>query len=293
MQTNILKNNNIGTYFFYERRLRTIAENFCIYEGLSDFIDESYLKKTLVSDGSIAFFYDEMLDDIICLPYISVSKLDAYNRPTRIKCYGYNGYTSGILNRDEFVILYDNEGRYPLLCDVQQFATRLANMRRTCDINIAQQRTPRIFRTKKEQELTLKNIMNKIDNNEDMIITYDNLEEVETIQCILSPAPFIADKVNIEIENIWNEFLTLVGIININNEKKERMLQSEIDYAQTSNIACINNRMQPRLKAFREIYKKWGKNITCKYAGEGVINELLYNDDSNNFGFFSSKDENK
>lgn len=292
MQTTTLKLTNNSTYLLYLRQMLTIAANFCVYDGLSDYIDESYLKKCLVNKGSIAFFYDDMLDDVIALPYLNVSKLDVYNRPTRIQCYGYNGYTSGILEKWQFVIMYDNEGRYPLLYDIMQYATRLANMRRTCDINISQQRTPRIFRTKKEQEFTMKNIMRQIDNNEEMMITYNNIEELEDFNCILTPAPFVADKINIEMVNLWNDFLTMCGIVNINNEKKERMLQSELEFAQTSNIACVNNRMQPRQKAFREIYKKWGKNISCSYAGEAIINELLYNDVSNDTRQSSATDEN-
>lgn len=287
MQTQTLKCNNLATYFLYERIMLTIAENFGIFEGLSDYIDESYLKKTLVRNGSIAFFFDEYLEDVICLPYVSVSKLDVYNRPTKIQCFGFDGYVSRVLNVNEYVIMYDNEGRYPLFQDITQYAVRIANMMRTIDININQQKTPRFFKMSKEQELTCKNIMRKIDNNEDMFITFDNVPELSNFESVLAPAPYVSDKIRLQINELWNDFLTLVGIVNVNNEKKERMLTDEISFAQTKNIACINNRLQPRLKAIREIKKRFGIEYKFKYAGEGLVNELLYNDISDSFRFSS------
>ena len=44
---------------------------------------------------------------------------------------------------------YDNNGRYPLWLDICQYAERIALDTRTIDINIAQQKTPRIFKTSK------------------------------------------------------------------------------------------------------------------------------------------------
>lgn len=262
---NMLKVNNMATYFMYYNILITIARNFCTYENLPNFIDESFLKKQLVRKGSIAFFYDDVLDTILALPYINISKLDIYNRPVNIEVYGQNGYIKR-LNYDEYVIMYDNDDRKSLCYICQQYAVRLANMRRTIDINISQQKTPRMFRTSHEQELTLKNLINNIDKNDDVVLAYDNLD-LEQLDVVLSPAPFVSDKIFNEYRNTFNEFLKIVGIVNVDTEKRERLLSSELSFSQTSTQVFINNRMQPRLRAVKEIKEKFGLDIQVKYLG--------------------------
>lgn len=120
---------NFKTYDMYRRQLLTLAENVFEFENLPEFIDTSYLNKQLLRKGSIAFFKDEYLG-VIALPYINLGVLDIYGRPTRIQAISRNGYTK-VLNRGEFVIMYDNNGRYPLWLDILQYSERLALCTRT------------------------------------------------------------------------------------------------------------------------------------------------------------------
>lgn len=120
---------NFKTYDMYRRQLLTLAENVFEFENLPEFIDTSYLNRQLLRKGSIAFFKDEVLG-VISLPYINLGTLDIYGRPTRIQAISRNGYTK-VLNRGEFVIMYDNNGRYPLWLDILQYAERLALCTRT------------------------------------------------------------------------------------------------------------------------------------------------------------------
>ena len=56
---------------------------------------------------------------LLALPFTSMGKLDVYGRPTKIQVTSMNGY-SKILNSNEFVIMYDNNGPYPLWMDILQ-----------------------------------------------------------------------------------------------------------------------------------------------------------------------------
>ena len=97
---------NINTYNLYKREMLTLASNVFEFENLPDYIDLAYLNKTLLKNGSIAFFKDEVLG-LLALPYIVIGGLDVYGRPKKIEVIGQNGYRR-ILNSDEFVIMYDN-----------------------------------------------------------------------------------------------------------------------------------------------------------------------------------------
>lgn len=115
---------NFKTYEMYKRQLLTLAENVFEFTNLPKFIDTSYLNKVLLKQGSIAFFVDEVMG-LLALPYTVLGKLDVYGRPNSIIVSSQNGYRKTIKNSDDFVIMYDNNGRYPLWLDVIQYAERL------------------------------------------------------------------------------------------------------------------------------------------------------------------------
>ena len=254
---------NWMTYQMYLRQFLTLAENVFIYENMPDYIDTAYLNKTLVRQGSIAFFYDDVLEKVLALPYVSIGTLDVYNRPKRIQVYGRNGYTN-TLKEGEFVIMYDNNGRYPIYIDILQYAERYANVTRTIDINIAQQKTPRVWKTSTEKEKTVRDIANEVDGNVEKIVTYDNIN-LDDIELILAPAPFVADKLQEQKDKIWSEFLRLIGISNLSFQKKERNISDEIQAMQGGTIASRYERFEPRKKAIEEINSKFGLEIKVEY----------------------------
>ena len=251
------------TYQMYLRQFLTLAENVFIYDNMPDYIDTAYLNKTLVRQGAIAFFYDDVLEKVLALPYKSIGSLDVYNRPKRIQVYGRNGYTN-TLNEGDFVIMYDNNGRYPIYIDILQYAERYANITRTMDINIAQQKTPRIWKTSTEKEKTVKDLANEVDGNIEKIVAYDNIN-LDDIELILAPAPFVTDKLQDQKDKIWSEFLRLIGISNLSFQKKERNISDEIQAMQGGTIASRYERFEPRKKAIEEINKKFNLQIKVEY----------------------------
>lgn len=253
---------NFATYNMYLRQLLTLAENVFEFKNLPPFIDVSYINKQLLRKGSIAFFKDEVLG-LLALPYIVVNGLDVYGRPKRIEVLGQNGYRR-ILNSDEFVIMYDNNGRYPLYLDICQYAERIALDTRTADINIAQQKTPRVFKTSTEKERSVRDLVNNVDGYENTIITYDNMDLDET-SMVLAPAPYVADKIDLHKQNDYNEFLRLIGVSNLSYQKKERNISDEIQAMQGGTIASRYSRFEPRQRAVEEINKKFEVNIEVQY----------------------------
>lgn len=157
--------------------------------------------------------------------------------------------------------MYDNNGRYPLWLDILQYAERIALATRTIDINIAQQKTPRFWKTKTDQEQTVKNAVNNVDTMENTVITYDNIDLDDT-QIVLEPAPYVADKIDLHKEKDWNEFLRLIGIANMNFQKKERNIKDEVLASQGGTVASRYSRFEPRKKAIDEINTKFAKYLT-------------------------------
>jgi hypothetical protein len=253
---------NFKTYEMYRRQFMTLAENVFEFKNMPEFIDTAYLNKNLLRKGSIAFFKDEIMG-VLALPYINMSRLDVYGRPNKIQVIAQNGYTKA-LNRNEFVIMYDNNGRYPLWLDILQYSERMALATRVIDINMSQQKTPRFWKTKTNKKKSVEDIVNNVDGFENVVLTYDDVDLNDTT-LILEPAPYVADKVNLDKDRIYNEFLRLIGIANLSFQKQERNIRDEIQAMQGGTIASRYSRFEPRKKAIDEINKKFGTNIEVKY----------------------------
>lgn len=256
---------NIKTTGMYRKQMISLACNVFNYKNLLDvapFMDLSYVNRELVHKGSIAFFNDEYLG-LLALPYVNRGRLDLYGRPVDIQVIGKNGYTRQ-LKFGEYVIMYDNMMRYPLIFDILQYSERIASITRTIDINTVQQRTPRIWKTKTENLKTIQDVIDGIDANNEAITTYDNIELDDT-QVVLEPAPFVADKLSEQKDKLWNEFLRLIGIANTSFQKKERNIQDEVFISQAGTIASRYTRFQARYEAIRKINEKWNYNIEVEY----------------------------
>lgn len=253
---------NFLTYQMYLRQLLTLAENVFEFENLPPFIDVSYLNKELLRKGSIAWFMDDVMG-LIALPYNNIGTLDVYGRPKTIQVIARNGYTR-TLKQGEFVIMYDNNGRYPLLMDIYQNAERIAMCKRVIDINISQQRTPRVWITKTDKKRSVEDLLNQIDGNAERVLTYDNIN-LDDIQAICEPAPFVADKIDMHLEKEWAEFFRLIGVANLVEQKKERLIQDEMTASLGGTIASRYSRFEPRKRAIEEINKKWGLDIKVRY----------------------------
>lgn len=259
---------NFKTYRSYKDKMLTLAENVFQFKNMNPFIDMARVNRELVESGSIAFFYDDVMG-LLALPYRCIDSLDIYGRPVNIKPIPFQGLNyqdiyNRVLTPDEYVIMYDNNSKRPIFPTIIQSAERLALIKRTIDVNISQQSTPRFWRTSEENKRTINDVVNEIDAMQEVIITYDN-NLIEDTNCILAPAPYVADKLNQDKKEEWSEFLELIGISNIGVQKRERVIRDEIQTSMGGTIASRYTRFESRRKAVEEINKKFNQNIEVEF----------------------------
>lgn len=258
---------NIRTENMYKIQCTALAENVYTFENLlesgrADYIDIAYINKTLVYQGAIAWFEDEVMG-ILALPFTSIGGRDVYGLPLKIEVYGENGYHK-ILRRGEFVIMYDNMSKIPLIASINQYSTRLALLQRTIDINVSQQRCPRFWQVNNDNKKSVLDAIDGVNSMNDTIITYDGLD-LGNINLTLAPAPYVTDKLSDEKDKLWNEFLRLIGVSNTTFEKKERNIKDEVILSQGGTIASRYNRFNPRKEAIDKINKMFNMNIEVGY----------------------------
>ena len=249
---------NFKSYKNYLDKMLLQAENVFQFKGIDNFVDMAVVNLELVTKGSVAWFYDDVMKMVIALPYSNVGDLDMYGRPTKIMARAKNGQYYRYLKRGEFVIMYDNDSKLPIYSNILSAAERMALIKRTIDINTRQQQTPRFWKTSEENKKTINDLINEVEANVNTVITYDNIDIDETT-LVLSPAPYVSDKLTDLKKEEWAEFLELIGISNLAVQKKERVIRDEITSTMGGTIASRYARFESRRKAIDEINKKWGK----------------------------------
>ena len=251
------------TYLMVLDDMIELAENVYLIKDVPLNIDIGFVNKCLLKNGSVAWFYDEVLG-LLALPYDVIDGYDVYGRPNAIMTRGFNGRYFRQLNKDEFVIMYDNSRRTSLMWKIQQRAERIAMCIRTNDVNIFQQRTPRVWKTSQDKKKTLEDLINDVDGMMENVLAYDNLE-LDDVNTVLAPAPYVVDKIDLHLEKEWASFYRLIGITSIVEEKKERLITDEVKMGQGGTVASRYNRYEPRRKAIEEINKKWGTKMSIEY----------------------------
>ena len=252
-----------NTYQMYLREMLSLAENVYAFDKVPENVDISYVNRNLLRKGAVVWFKDEVLGTI-ALPFTTRGQFDIYGNPIEVDARAFNGRYFRRLKKDEFVIMYDNASRYPIYADIVQMAERIAMCVKTNDVNIKQQRTPRIWKTSQDMKKSVEDIINNIDCLVEDVTTYDSIEW-DDVNVVMAPAPYVADKIDEHLDKLWAEFYRLIGVANLIEQKKERMIQDEMSASQGGTIASRYSRFEPRATAIKKINEKFGEKMSVYY----------------------------
>lgn len=255
---------NTETYVDYLERMKKIALSMFEWQNLPESMNARFIEMCLFYNGQAALLYD---DDY---GYINTMAADGgyiniYGLPTEIQCYSYRFNQrrslymtdTGEEKGKECILVMNNYERVPTCSTVNLFAYRLAEAQRTADVNIKAQRTPVLITTDQKQYFTLKKMYEEYDGNTPAIFADKNVITPDALKALKTDAPFIAQNIMDYKREIWNEFLTYMGISNL-SEKRERMISNEVD----SNNELVNLNLQalliPRKEACKQFNEKYG-----------------------------------
>jgi hypothetical protein len=252
------------------------------WEGLPESINQRFLELALFENGRAVFFKDDILGHL-GLKVANAGELNVYSEPSRIRAFGGNGnYQKELTNDKDSVIIYNNFVRDTPHTRIMTFAKRIYNIERTIDINIHAQRTPFLIKTSKKQEFTVRNLYQKYNEFEPLIVVDDDMD-MSKLGVIQTNAPFIADKLEEQKRKLWNECLSYIGIENNFSEKNERLTQNEVMISNGLAIACRNSKLQSRQKAVEKINKMFGLQIEVDINNLSIL-EIEANNATNEGG---------
>lgn len=272
----ILMNNQ--TYIDYLERMKKICLSLFEWENLPESCNARFLEMCLYYNGQGAMLYDDDYGYINTMAsdggYINI-----YGLPTEVTCYSYRFNQrrslymtdTGEEKGKECILVMNNYERIPTQAMVTLFAYRLAEAQRTADVNIKAQRTPVLITTDQKQYFTLKKMYEEYDGNTPAIFADKNVISPDALKALKTEAPFIVNDIMEYKREIWNEFLTTLGISNL-SEKRERLISNEVD----SNNELVNLNLQsqliPRKEACKQFNEKYG------LMGEKAINVKVRSD---------------
>ncbi len=257
---------NDRTYMQYFNRLTELSISMFEWKNLPDTVDPRYIELHLFETGCMVYFKDDVIGDL-CLDCIVNGRLDVYGNPvTRRAFSGYNNYNK-MLSIDDSVIIWNNYLHTNSILDVKMFARRLYMLDRIIDVNASAQRTPVLVQGTEKQRLTLLNLYKEFEGNAPFIFGDKNLD-LNSLKVLNTNAPYVADKLYDLKTHIWNEALTYLGISNISNVKKERMITDEVNRNLGGTIASRYSRLESRQEAVEKINKMFGTDISVEYRDD-------------------------
>lgn len=280
---------NNSTYLDYLSRFRRIALSMFEWVNLPKSMNARYLELCLYFNGKAALLKDKKYG-FINTKCAGNGYINIYGLPTKLNCFSYDfnsmrtlytGLNPMLTEKDlekkeyeECILVQNNWEALPTASSMELYAWRLFEAQRTCDVNIIAQKTPVLLIADEKQRLFLENLYQQYNGNQPFIFgDKDQLGE-NTIRCINTQAPYVADKITEYKKEIWNEALTFLGVNNIMLEKKERLVTDEAN----SNNELINLNLQsflaPRQEACRQFNEKYGFTGTDKEISVRVRSDL-------------------
>lgn len=258
----IAKDLNDLTYTDYFYRLMLLARSVFKWNNLPNFIDEKWIERYLFTEGKCIFFKDKEKGFMVT-KCKECGELNPYDEPTTLMPYGTN-YTGGELKNDEeCVIIRNNDCMIPTSPTIQLYALRLAEITRTIDININAQKTPIMILCSEKQRMSMKNVYKQWNGFEPVIYADKNLD-IDAIKVLKTDAPFVVDKLQLQKHAVWNECMTFLGINNANQDKKERLVQNEVEANNEQVEISALMMLKARERACARINEIFGTNISVE-----------------------------
>lgn len=253
--------NYLTEQFLYER-FRLLMLNQYKWNGFEEFnIQERHIENYLFDYGYCLFFEDK-LNGKLCLPCSGCGKQNVYGDYVKYRAMGFN--YQEVVKAEESVLIENNKMRMPTHKAVIYFITRLYELVRTMDVNVKQLKLQTLFTGNDKNVLTLKKVIDNIDNNEWATIVDTGLNVEEIVKAVQTGVKCLTPELTDRYNAVMNEALTYFGINNSNTDKRERLITDEANANNQFIDSCSQMFLESRQRACEEINKKFGLNVSVE-----------------------------
>lgn len=246
----------------YTRILTELSVNRFKWVGLPDTVDERFLELSLFRQALSVFYFDDDFDRYMALKASGSGKINMYDNPTSFTVTG-NSMVNKTLKGNECVPIWGNFLRTPDYDIVYIYATKLAQIDRTIEINLDGMRYTHLVAVEENQRQTLVNIMRQHREGQPIIFGTQAMSNLgEQVQAFnLGIDKDVVLNLQISKSRLWNECMTLLGIDNANQDKRERLVSDEVAANNEQVTSARGVALNSRKMAVEQINRMYGLSV--------------------------------
>lgn len=257
-----------GEFMLYQNMLWGLAEARFVWDGLPETVNERYLERVLHRHGLAVFFEDPRLHAFFALHAAGTGDVDVYGDPKTFRVTG-NRYINREISSKDCVPIWTNRNRVNDQWVVNYYAAALAEAAETVRVNALNSRSPMILALSQEQRLAGENFYRQVAEGQPVIFTVKDdmgrglAESVQALDNRQSPNA-ISDAIRVKKE-IWDDAMLALGIQCAPPDKRERLVDDEVEAIQGQTAAFRGVAIGARQEAADAINERYGLNVSVHW----------------------------
>lgn len=256
----------------YIRILTEVSVNRFKWVGLPESVDPRFIELSLFNQALCVFLWDDDYKKYFALRGTGAGPINMYDNPTSFSVIGgsYNkvlrsgSYTDPVTkvqSPPECVPIWGNFLRIPDKDIIFMYATRLAKMDSSIDTLAEAMKYTTVITAPENERLSWNNIFRQRQEGQPVILGLKGLDLTNIQAWPVAPDKDAILNLQIAKSRVWNECMTLLGINNSNQDKKERMVTDEVKGNEDQVVANSGVALNSRRNAVEQINRLWDLSI--------------------------------
>lgn len=247
----------------YFRMLTELSINRFKWTGLPSSVDERFIEVGLYQGALMLFYFDDRVGKFLCVKGAGLGQVNHYENPTQFLTSGTG--MNKQYGASSVVPIWANAMRIPDHDIVHLFSSRLAQIDRTIEINVQGMRNTTFIFVDEEERQSYMNVMRQVNEGQPTVFGTRQLD-LGKIQAFNLGIDKDQVKRLMEVKSAyWNEAMTLLGINNTNQEKKERMVSDEVEGNKDQVTSVRSAALKSRKRAAEDINRKWDLSVSVDW----------------------------
>ena len=235
------------------------------YTGLPDTIPEKELERILQENG-FAFIY-QWDNDIIAFNGSLSGDVDYYNNPTEINITNNKTRKNKTVPLNEGVLILNDDYKLGILKLINKYNSLINENEISIVMANFNNRIQKILSASDDNtKASAKQYLDKVISGELAIIGESPfLEDLKVQGSSVSNAQSYADMIELN-QYFKASLLNELGIQANTNNKKERLINAEVEQNKELLYPLVNNMYNNRIEAIKALNDKYGLNVTVEYG---------------------------
>lgn len=278
------ENDEIILQGMYERILGELAMNRFKWSGFPPSVDERFVEYLMHTHGLVVVFKDTGstkragTDHIFALRGTPSGQRNMMDNPVAFTLSGpgmqqhFQGVQLGI---NKCVPIWPNYFRRTDWDIISTYSRKLAKVDRTIEINLESARRTKVLVYDENSRLSAENINRMIDAGEPTVrVKFDIGSMIQNVDLGVDPKSI--ETLSVVRGRLWSEAMGLLGINNANQDKKERLVESEVSANddQIDNMRFVN--LNARLIACEQMRRMFPDElgqVNVEYRADALARE--------------------